>query len=283
MLLIFYGMKKILALFLPLFAGSTLHAQQLLNGSFETTKVAICSFNKSNQDINALLDHCFAFGKGQEIDLQNKSCGLDAPIEGNWFISLSTSDIGQSDGIALELIEPLVEGRSYTITFFERADISYVSTTDELQVGLAVAPGAPSLILESIVPDIRQAGFWQQKTITFTAAINAKYITFANKGTQLGWTCIDNVQLSPTRSPGETASSTAFSVYPNPAKDKMHVTSAGAETVTIYDLTGRVVWNRVFHRESDIEVPTRHLIAGTYQLQVSATNGRVYTSRFAKE
>lgn len=276
-------MKKILALLLPLFAGSTLFAQQLLNGSFETTKAVACSFNKNNQDINALLDHCFAFGTGQEIDLQNKSCGYDAAVQGNWFISLGTSDIGQGDGIALALTEPLAEGKTYTITFFERADVSYVATTDELQVGLATAAGAPSTIVASLVPDIRQAGFWQQKTITFTASVGARYITFANKGAQLGWTCIDNVQLTPALPVGETAGSTAFSVYPNPAKDKMHVASAGAETVTIYDLTGRVVWNRVYHHESDIEVPTRHLMAGTYQLLVSAANGKVYTSRFAKE
>ncbi|MCH2235581.1 MAG: T9SS type A sorting domain-containing protein [Crocinitomicaceae bacterium] len=74
-----------------------------------------------------------------------------------------------------------------------------------------------------------------------------------------------------------------YSVYPNPAKDILNITSengAPIENIVIYDLSGKVVYSETITSGSDfITISTNDLIQGTYIVQIVNSNGAAETQK----
>ena len=60
-----------------------------------------------------------------------------------------------------------------------------------------------------------------------------------------------------------------FSIYPNPAKDVVHIKSNGINHFGLYDQSGKVLLSKWIRREGEINVS--NLPAGTYYLKNNST------------
>ncbi len=76
---------------------------------------------------------------------------------------------------------------------------------------------------------------------------------------------------------------TAFSLYPNPAKEVLNIKTTDGVTMTlaqVYDLTGRVVLESNLKNDS---INVQSLMTGTYILLLRDENGKDYSQKFIKE
>jgi hypothetical protein len=80
----------------------------------------------------------------------------------------------------------------------------------------------------------------------------------------------------------ETADDRTVNIYPNPARDKIYV-SSGSEiiSVSVYDIQGKVVMT-VAGENIDNELDIRHLSRATYIIRVTTVSG-VSTQKFVKD
>jgi len=77
----------------------------------------------------------------------------------------------------------------------------------------------------------------------------------------------------------EHDSAQAITLYPNPAKDLLHIEVADGTEIQqtcLYDLTGRRVWQSGFSRE----IPVGHLNDGLYFISLTTKQGQVITQKF---
>ena len=79
---------------------------------------------------------------------------------------------------------------------------------------------------------------------------------------------------------GTSTGSGAFAVYPNPVRQTLHVESDFEDgQMCIYDITGR----KVYQGEYQNELSVTNLNSGLYFLQVTTTEGQVFTQKFIIE
>lgn len=175
--------------FLLILLSNTCFAQSFLNGNFEINSASVCSVNLSNPEFNFFMSNCTAFGLGDEVDIQNISCGYATPYSGNWFLSLATSNIGNPDAISITLSSSLIAGNNYQFSYFEQANTQDVSTLDSIQIGLSTSPNSFGNIIYSSFPIV---GNWSLRIVNFTAPNNGNYITIKNNGNNKGWNFIDS-------------------------------------------------------------------------------------------
>jgi PKD repeat protein len=68
-----------------------------------------------------------------------------------------------------------------------------------------------------------------------------------------------------------------FNLYPNPARDALFITQTNGATqvelVSIYDITGRMVWNAHVNNKNVIEVPVSQLSSGIYSIKIVTDSG----------
>jgi hypothetical protein len=76
-----------------------------------------------------------------------------------------------------------------------------------------------------------------------------------------------------------TANSKHAVLYPNPAAEQLHLSSAHVPTtLTVYDLTGK----KVLTANNTASVSVVNLVPGMYFLQALFVNGENFTSKFIK-
>jgi hypothetical protein len=80
----------------------------------------MCIINGENATITASLPSVTAYGCGNEIDIMNNSCGYGTAVSGEYFLCLADGDGTCPDGCTLKLSEELVQGNTYTISYFDR-------------------------------------------------------------------------------------------------------------------------------------------------------------------
>lgn len=93
------------------------------------------------------------------------------------------------------------------------------------------------------------------------------------------------IEVTPTKTNyvgiSEISNSNEFSVYPNPASDKLNVSFKADNvdyTINITDLSGRVILSNSYTKLSDsqlIELPLTGISSGNYIVSVSSVNGTV--------
>ena len=75
----------------------------------------------------------------------------------------------------------------------------------------------------------------------------------------------------------ENNEASALRLYPNPAQSTLHIEdNFKSGQVSIYDLTGRKVYQSVFHTE----IPVNQLNEGLYFLSITTNEGQVITQKF---
>ncbi|MFN2395425.1 MAG: T9SS type A sorting domain-containing protein [Bacteroidales bacterium] len=107
----------------------------------------------------------------------------------------------------------------------------------------------------------------EERTATITVT--------AESGTELIYTVLftlDDTSVS-------DLSNNSFSIYPNPAKDKIYVElSAGFERIRLFNITGLQVMEVAGNSEKAI-LDVENLPSGIYLLKLSDTEGQIYTQK----
>ena len=159
------------------------------------------------------MSNSFAFGSASEIDIQNSLCGYSTPANGNWFISLATPSVGNSDQVSLKLSSILVSGNRYLFSFYQKADITY-TPVDTLFIGISSDRTTFGTQIYSIQPQPLIG--WTFTTFTFSAPITGQFITFGNKGLSCGWNYIDDIQINIPTGIVENYHDQSINIFPNP-------------------------------------------------------------------
>jgi hypothetical protein len=212
------------------------HSQSLLNGDFEMNSANECEFNLANSDYTNKMSHSWAFGSGEEVDIQTFVCGYETPPTGSWFVSLSKDTEGNCDAISLELSEKLVPGHIYEISYWSSA----LMGSTGLQFGLSDTNDSFGMQIFASQPVLN---LWQQHTHSFVAPNSGRFITVRTDAASLmgGWNLLDNLQISAMLSNGGHDLATV-AIYPNPSQGHFTIEAASSITdVKIYNAIGQLV------------------------------------------
>ncbi|HBS87847.1 MAG: hypothetical protein A2W91_10970 [Bacteroidetes bacterium GWF2_38_335] len=252
------------------------YSQTVINGSFEDNLATDCLWNNPNSTFNSLMSDCFAFGPGEEVDIQKGTCGYAIPAKGEWFISLA-SNIGSPDQVALKLSSPLIAGNGYHLTFSQKADTNF-TVYDSLLIGVSDEEISFGIQIYSVQPVV-QTG-WTETAFDFIAPLSGQYITFGNKGERRGWNFIDNVQIMFINGMGEIYNNQAITIYPNPFSVETILQSnqvlKNAE-VTLYNSSGQVIKQISNISGQSVSIQRDKLPGGLYFIQLTQ-NGILFAT-----
>jgi len=172
---------------------SSSFAQQFLNGDFEKTSApaGVDQINLSNDSFNSMMANSFAFGTYGDMDIINSAFYSGAAQNGSWFVAFTG---GGTDAISMELSSPLIAGKSYSISFWDKASSGFIP--QEFQIGVSndkSAFGTPVFTAE-----IPVTGVWTKRSFSFTAPLSGNYITVQLAGANdiSKWAQADNFSLS---------------------------------------------------------------------------------------
>lgn len=179
----------ILWLFTVLLLPKKFFAQELLNGSFETSSID-CSTELSNEEFTTHLPQVFGFGELDQPDILSASCQVVSAQDGNHFVGLRCTN-GITDAIGIELSEPLVPGQFYTLQFYERLSQA-INEPVRLSIGIANRPTSHGELLFTL---FELNSSWTKHTFQFIPPINGSYITVIVETAGDAWVFIDNFSL----------------------------------------------------------------------------------------
>ncbi len=182
-------LKKALLLLLIL---QTLGAssQTFLNGDFEnnTATLGYDQINLPNASFNTMMTGTYAFGTYGDMDIINTATYTGGPQKGSWFVAFTG---GGTDAISMELSSNLIQGKSYTITFWDKSGDGFVA--QPFQIGVSDTKDSFGTAVYT-ADQIPTAGVWTKRTFSFAAPISGKYITVQLSGANnIGdWSQADN-------------------------------------------------------------------------------------------
>ena len=176
-------------------------AQQFLNGDFEiNTCGGADQINIQNSQFDAFMTNTFAFGTwgggvatGGDMDIiTSATWGGSGAQNGSWYVALTG---GGTDMFAMQLCAPLIAGNTYTMSYWDRVDASYIS--DPTQVGLSATNNAFGTVIYT-APVAPTNNTWVQRSFTFVAPITGLYVTVQQTGIFSGsnWCHVDNFSLT---------------------------------------------------------------------------------------
>ncbi len=183
-------MRYLLAPLLALFIQKAT-AQCFVNGDFENHKATYDEINLSNDNFNKMMPGVTAFGSYGDVDIisSNAYGGAGAQSK-NWYIALTG---GGTDIVAIELSEPLKQGNTYTVSFYDRAAAGYKAFP--IEIGLSTS----NMSFGSVVYDFHEAAVnnvWTRREFVFVAPLSGKYLTVKMlQGDIQTWVNIDNFKF----------------------------------------------------------------------------------------
>lgn len=180
------GKFLVIILILPLCAINS-HGQKFLNGDFEKTSATGDQINLSNDNFNKMIESTYAFGTYGDVDIITSSTYSGGPQNGNWYVALTG---GETDIISMELSSALTEGKSYSISFYDKAGSGYKPFP--VQIGLSDKKDDFGTVIFT-TPSMARDGEWIKRSFTFKAPIQGNYITIRGKeGYLYDWVNFDN-------------------------------------------------------------------------------------------
>ncbi len=181
-------MMRLLLLQTVLFISISSYSQKFLNGDFENTTATTDLINLSNNDVEKHLPHVTSFGSYGDVDIISSASYAGSGAQSKqWYIALTG---GSTDVIALELSAELIEGKQYSISFYDRKQNSYSASA--FQVGLSATNKSFGTVIYTS-PNGPVSDVWTNRVFTFTAPKNGKYITVQMpEGSISTWAHIDN-------------------------------------------------------------------------------------------
>src|ERR1700752_3177684 len=107
--------------------------QNIINGNFEIHSATYDIINMSNSESNSKLRDIYSFGSYGDVDIiKSSSYGGGGAQDGTWYLAITG---GGTDIIAMTLSQPLIQGKKYTLSFYDRKDNSYPASP--IQIGLS--------------------------------------------------------------------------------------------------------------------------------------------------
>lgn len=184
-------MKKILTIIL--FATiSLLRSQVFINGSFENNSADnIDQINLSNVQLNSMLPGVTAFGSYGDVDIiKSNQYGGSGAFDKEWYLGITG---GGTDIIAIELKSPLIAGKEYHVSFYDRKTNGY--NANPIQIGLSLSNnefGTPVFTCK----DAPENNHWVKRVCSFKAPNNGKYLTVQMpQGDIQHWANIDHFEF----------------------------------------------------------------------------------------
>lgn len=202
-------------------------SQSIINGNFENTTATSDQINLSNSAMNAMLPDVNSFGSYGDVDIIRSSAygGSGAQNE-TWYLGLTG---GGTDIIAMTLTQPLVAGKTYSLSFYDRRHNGYAASP--IQVGVSESNSSFGTIVYTS-PQEPQLNVWTQRTFTFAAPNNGKYITVQMASGDINvWANIDNFVLTPSKKCNEILVLEA-SAYTIDKGDAVTLTASGSTNYT---------------------------------------------------
>lgn len=295
-------MKRLTIILILWVSIYNVYSQTILNGDFEDNTAEECKYNISNKKFNSYMKNSFAFGLGNELDIQkdttnnssntlgqfseplekNTPCSYAIPPSGNYFISLSSSS-SKPDGLSLKLSSEYIQNNNYFVSFYFR-NYFYNNPMierfpDSLLFGVSNDSSKFGQTIYKLDPDTQLT--WEYRTFTFTSPINAKYITVRNKGDKKSWNFIDNIK-SYTLTNMSSIYSKDINIYPNPTDKEFNLVSESLVengTIIIYTLLGKEVKriNNLFGNKFIID--SQDLPTGQYVIQILNNNKNIINKK----
>jgi hypothetical protein len=206
-------------------AAWPLSAQSFLNGDFENNFAGNDQININNSTYNLFMPNSFGYGSykgggvfGGNIDIirSNIYCGLAQ--QGNWYVALTG---GGTDAISLKLSEPLIQGHSYTISFYDR--YGFGTVTFPFLIGLSTVENDFGTQIYS-APDPQNCS-WTQKTFSFISPDNGQFISLKLAGGSINdiWCHLDNFTIQETLATTSFNQNKDFEIFPNPTSDELNI------------------------------------------------------------
>lgn len=167
------------------------HAQSVLNGSFETNSSPNTQANMTNLDLSATVASVTAFGDADEIDLVNGGDIGPATPFGAWKLRLHTQTLSVVDAFTIALSGPLVPGQSYTLSFWAATERDNVGA---VEVGISERSNTFGDLVFSGQPN--PDGNWTNLGTTFVAPSAGGFLTVRSGAPEGTITNVDNFSLS---------------------------------------------------------------------------------------
>ena len=265
-------------LIVSMFCSVISYGQTFLNGDFEVNTAGVNHINLTNSQYNAMMSNSFAFGNwlgggpnGGDMDIITTNAYCNYPQHGNWYVALTGDG---SDAISLKLSSPLIQGNTYTISYYDRfCNFAGTYTAQPFEIGVSTID---SLFGDSVYTGaIPVTAQWTQNSFTFTAPNSGQYITVKVYGgvPTTSWTQLDNFTFENTSSIQSNNTNTGFDVFPNPAKDVIHIRPSqnqkNIKAIRILDLIGKEYYSTGIYDDIDIS----QLPSGVYTCEITTDNG----------
>ncbi|MBI3510921.1 MAG: hypothetical protein HY064_09655 [Bacteroidetes bacterium] len=242
-------------------------AQKILNGNFEDNSASECKTNLVNEEFSSFMKNCYAYGAGNELDIQDGQCGYGTPFEGKWFISLATPS--GPDGFALQLSSPFISGVTYRISFEALASTMFGNGLDSLVFGVSDSKEVQGTEIFSIQPI--QNDKWQKKEFSFKSPATGIYLTIQNKGERRAWNFIDDVKMVNDPSPINFSTS--------PVAGFVTVNEKEMTELRVVDKDGKIVKSEKLQMANEVEIDTTGFTEKNYSL-VIVTRKKTLSYRF---
>lgn len=162
--------------------------QNIINGNFEIHSATYDIINMSNSESNSKLRDIYSFGSYGDVDIiKSTTYGGGGAQDGTWYLAITG---GGTDIIAMTLSQPLVQGKKYTLSFYDRKDNSYPASP--VQIGLSTNNNSFGTVIYT-APEGATLNKWTERVFTFVAPNNGQYITVQmTQGGIQEWVNIDN-------------------------------------------------------------------------------------------
>jgi hypothetical protein len=169
--------------------------QAFLNGDFEHNSASGDQINMSNDDCNQKIRDLHSFGTYGDVDIiRSSTYGSSGAQNGTWYLGLTG---GGTDIVALSLSGPLLTGKVYSISYYDRKTSGYA--VSPIQIGLSTKNNDFGTVIYK-ASGLAELNVWAKHTFTFAAPNDGKFITVQmQSGGIQDWINVDNFVFNNTR------------------------------------------------------------------------------------
>jgi len=267
-----------------LFATTNLFAQQFINGGFEpVTAIAPCK-DMDVKVYNHNMGSNWSAGTATTMQIANGTCSAGSPVSGSYFGMLKYAPPSDGNIIVFKLDKPLTPNKSYSFSLSYKIPASMSSVNGGLRFGYT-SDSTKADSVAGTTPPISSTA-WKKDTITFTPKQAWQYvwIEVAALGGDPFEVDVDDVKMLVTGTDvAGIDEAGALQIVPNPftgqALLKVNNNVSYPYNVMLYDMTGRVVFERKDNNQDNLIINRPDAGAGMYLLKISDSQQRVYTSK----
>ena len=180
-------MKTLLSI-TAIFLGVQLHAQEILNGSWELNDLTEDCNTLDDDEYNELIHYSTTWGPfADDRAVQNTDClwgtfPLGPPVDGDWYFHFDATDtfnVVKQTKASLELSDTLTTYKWYNLSFYDRAMMgppppNIYRDPAKYSIGISLVPDAFG---DSIYTSPYPGAAWVQRKIVFQAPNNGQHIT----------------------------------------------------------------------------------------------------------